>query len=76
MFDIARLVSNCVDAEVRRQIEKDLIGFYYDQLTEELGKHGKTPRFSRKQVSNLNNKTRLTPSIIGSKKNSAIEEVF
>jgi hypothetical protein len=52
-FDIARFVSNCVDAPLRRQIERDLIDFYHDQLSKKLREHGKSPRFTKEQAHKL-----------------------
>ncbi|KAI6190776.1 hypothetical protein M3Y97_00155300 [Aphelenchoides bicaudatus] len=50
LFDIARFLGNCASGELRREIEKDLVDFFYDQLTEKLGANGKKPKFTREQA--------------------------
>ncbi|KAI6197845.1 hypothetical protein M3Y94_01273600 [Aphelenchoides besseyi] len=49
-FDITRFISNCTDAEVRRQCERKAVDVYYDRLTENYAKRGQKPKFTREQA--------------------------
>ncbi|KAI6192788.1 Phosphotransferase [Aphelenchoides fujianensis] len=50
LFDLARFLSNCVDADERRKCETEAISAFYDRLQSKVAEHGKKPRFSRQQA--------------------------
>ncbi|KAI6197903.1 hypothetical protein M3Y94_01280500 [Aphelenchoides besseyi] len=52
-FDIARFISHCTDADVRRQCERKAVDVYYDRLTENYAKRGQKPKFTREQAYEL-----------------------
>ncbi|KAI6198013.1 hypothetical protein M3Y94_01294500 [Aphelenchoides besseyi] len=50
LFDIARFICNCTDAEVRRECERKAVDIYYDRLTENYAKFEAKPKFTREQA--------------------------
>ncbi|KAI6197765.1 hypothetical protein M3Y94_01263600 [Aphelenchoides besseyi] len=49
-FDIVRFISNCTEADTRRQCERKAVDVYYDRLTENYAKRGQKPKFTREQA--------------------------
>ncbi|KAI6174346.1 hypothetical protein M3Y98_01180300 [Aphelenchoides besseyi] len=49
-FDIVRFISNCTEADTRRQCERKALDVYYDRLTENYAKRGQKPKFTREQA--------------------------
>lgn len=57
LFDIARWMVYCVDAEIRREIEEQVVNCYYDKLTELFKEEGNEGvKFTRDQVSTYSSK--------------------
>jgi hypothetical protein len=50
LFDIARFITNCADAEVRRECEYNLVNFYFDYLTKKYEDRGEKMKFTREEV--------------------------
>uniref|UniRef100_A0A914CIY7 CHK kinase-like domain-containing protein n=1 Tax=Acrobeloides nanus TaxID=290746 RepID=A0A914CIY7_9BILA len=48
-FDMARVITNCTDAEIRRELETFICDFYYENLTKFMADKGKTPSFKLEQ---------------------------
>ncbi|KAI6238566.1 hypothetical protein M3Y99_00680300 [Aphelenchoides fujianensis] len=53
LFDIACFIGWCAEAEVRRAHEERLLDVFHERLTENLRAHGRKPRFSREQATEL-----------------------
>jgi hypothetical protein len=50
LFDVACFVTNCVDAEIRREFERDIVDFYFDYLTNNYADQGEKLKFTREEV--------------------------
>ncbi|KAI6171876.1 hypothetical protein M3Y98_00910900 [Aphelenchoides besseyi] len=50
LFDIARFLIYCVDAEIRREIEYQVVDCYYDKLNEMQQDRGSSMSFTREQA--------------------------
>uniref|UniRef100_A0A914Y320 CHK kinase-like domain-containing protein n=1 Tax=Panagrolaimus superbus TaxID=310955 RepID=A0A914Y320_9BILA len=53
MNDIARLITNNCSGEIRREIEKDLINLYYNQLKQEMEKEGLEIPYTKEQLKKI-----------------------
>uniref|UniRef100_A0A914P002 CHK kinase-like domain-containing protein n=1 Tax=Panagrolaimus davidi TaxID=227884 RepID=A0A914P002_9BILA len=53
MYDIARLITNNCSGEIRREIEKDLINLYYNQLKEEMEKEKIEIPYTKEQLKKI-----------------------
>uniref|UniRef100_A0A914PD03 CHK kinase-like domain-containing protein n=1 Tax=Panagrolaimus davidi TaxID=227884 RepID=A0A914PD03_9BILA len=53
MNDIARLITNNCSGEIRREIEKDLINLYYNQLKEEMEKEKIKMPYTKEQLKKI-----------------------
>ncbi|KAI6234893.1 DUF1679 domain-containing protein [Aphelenchoides fujianensis] len=56
LFDLARFLSNCVDADERRKCEIEASSAFYDRLESKLAEHGKKPRRPSSTLSRLPNR--------------------
>ncbi|KAI6221486.1 hypothetical protein M3Y99_01542700 [Aphelenchoides fujianensis] len=53
LFDIACFIGWCAEAEVRRAHEQRLLDLFHERLTKNLRAHGRKPRFTREQATEL-----------------------
>ncbi|KAI6241916.1 hypothetical protein M3Y99_00146900 [Aphelenchoides fujianensis] len=51
LFDVARFFVISADAEVRREAERTAVDVFFDRLSENFRKDGRSPRFTREQAS-------------------------
>ena len=50
LYDLARFITCCADAEIRRGCARAAIDAYYARLTENFAKHNAKPKFTKQQV--------------------------
>ncbi|KAI6223135.1 hypothetical protein M3Y99_01458700 [Aphelenchoides fujianensis] len=50
LFDVARFLVVCADADVRREVERAAVDAYFDRLSDKLQRNGQKPRFSREDA--------------------------
>uniref|UniRef100_A0A914DIV2 Uncharacterized protein n=1 Tax=Acrobeloides nanus TaxID=290746 RepID=A0A914DIV2_9BILA len=63
-FDLARIITLCTDAEVRRELETFIFDYYHENLTNFMGAVGKHPDFKVEQFITAYNYAMINQAIM------------